>query len=68
MIASFIVGFIAGMLALLAIAVKYVDHKAKPKQQAVTPSAVGINLSGKSDHRPTLYEQMQVFREPSADA
>jgi hypothetical protein len=47
MIASFVVGFIAGIIALLAFAVQYVDRKeTEAMQRDNRIAAVGMDLNG----------------------
>jgi hypothetical protein len=62
--ATFVIGFIAGMLALLAFAAKYVDRKAE-KPKAAAPkgvAAVGVDISGNGIYRNSLGGELQIFR------
>jgi hypothetical protein len=67
MIASFVAGVIVGASVLLFIASRFVD-KAKPQAASVTPSAIGMDLSGTAVYRDGLAEVLRVFREPEGRA
>jgi hypothetical protein len=57
--ATFFAGVVIGVAATLLYAV-YLAARPKRESQANVPSAVGVSLSGKPDHRVEAYAARQL--------
>jgi hypothetical protein len=65
-IASFIIGFVAGIIALLAFAVQYFDRKVKPQatQRDNRIAATSVSMDPNAVYSTTLQEQLRIFQIP----
>jgi hypothetical protein len=67
---GFLLGYLCG-IATLAVFAWYLSRTAQSKPEATdkrTVSALGMDMSGKSPHLPTLHEQLAIFKQTDGRA
>jgi hypothetical protein len=62
MIASFVIGFVAGVLALAAFALHVADGK-QPEAVDTRIAATSVSMNGNSENPQSLYGATRIFRE-----